>query len=109
MSRYIDKDALIENFGKLTVELWLDSVEEAEIVSLIGNAPTVEAVPKDFHDKTCEAMAKRHTEEIQKLMPKRGKWIDFKNGWKCSACGKWNNETTNFCPNCGADMRKEGE
>jgi len=24
-------------------------------------------VPKDFHDKTCEAMAKRHTEEIQKM------------------------------------------
>lgn len=25
-------------------------------------------VPKDFHDKTCEAMAKRHAEEIQKFM-----------------------------------------
>ena len=44
MSRYIDKDALIENFGKLTVELWLDSVEEAEIVSLIGNAPSIDIV-----------------------------------------------------------------
>lgn len=40
--RLIDADALIEKFGKLTVELWLDSVEEAEIVSLIGNAPTIE-------------------------------------------------------------------
>ena len=35
-------------------------------------------VPKDFHDKTCEAMAKRHTEEIQKLMSMHGncaEWI----------------------------------
>ena len=43
------------------------------------------------------------------IEPKRGEWIDFKNGWKCSACGKWNNETSNFCPNCGADMRGEQE
>lgn len=34
----------------------------------LGIVPTIEAVPKDFHDKTCEAMAKRHTEEIQKFM-----------------------------------------
>ena len=48
--------------------------------------------------------------EIEQYEVKRGKWIDFKNGWKCSACGKWNNETSNFCPNCGADMReREGE
>ena len=53
MSRYIDKDALIENFGKLTVELWLDSVEEAEIVSLIGNAPSIDIV-------RCENCRKSH-------------------------------------------------
>lgn len=41
--RLIDADTLIEKFGDLTVELWLDSVEEAEIISLIGNAPTIEA------------------------------------------------------------------
>lgn len=36
----------------------------------------------------------------------QGEWIDFKNGWKCNACEKWNSEKSNFCPNCGADMRK---
>lgn len=35
----------------------------------------------------------------------QGEWIDFKNGWKCNACEKWNSEKSNFCPNCGADMR----
>ena len=44
MSRWIEVEPLIENFGKLTVELWLDSVEEAEIVSLIGNAPSIDLV-----------------------------------------------------------------
>ena len=45
--------------------------------------------------------------DIEVIEPKRGEWIDFKNGWKCSACGKWNNETSNFCPNCGCAMTKE--
>ena len=44
MSRYIDADALIDNFAELTVDLWLDSVEEAEIVSLIGNSPSIDIV-----------------------------------------------------------------
>lgn len=44
MSRYIDVDALIDNFAELTVDLWLDSVEEAEIVSLIGNSPSIDIV-----------------------------------------------------------------
>lgn len=43
---------------------------------------------------------------------KRGKWIAMGGGdWKCSCCNytvsPWNN--TQFCPNCGADMREEGE
>lgn len=42
MSKYINVDELIKRFGKLTVDLWLDSVEEAEIVSLIGNMPSID-------------------------------------------------------------------
>ena len=39
--RLIDVDKLIEKFGDLTLMLWLDSVEEAEIISLIIHEPTV--------------------------------------------------------------------
>lgn len=80
--RLIDADTLIEKFGDLTVELWLDSVEEAEIVSLIGNAPTIE--------------------------PKQGKWIDIpRKMFKCSECGQTYQvlEPKNFCSNCGARMK----
>lgn len=40
----------------------------------------------------------------------QGEWIDIAlTEWKCSNCNyqvnRWNN--TNFCPNCGADMRGE--
>ncbi len=39
----------------------------------------------------------------------KGKWIESDIGWKCSECNygvkPWNH--TNFCPNCGSDMRGE--
>ena len=41
----------------------------------------------------------------------RGEWIDFGHDfygdyeYKCSSCGMTANYTTDFCPNCGADMR----
>ena len=28
--------------------------------------------------------------------------------YKCTNCGDFGMETWHFCPNCGADMRKEG-
>ena len=45
-----------------------------------------------------------------------GEWIDrngnsvfpFWERYECSKCGA-KSENTNFCPNCGADMREEGE
>ena len=54
-------------------------------------------------------------EAVPAAKPKRGKWIDISEWYaprqKCSIC-----ETvvdgygSNFCPNCGADMReREGE
>lgn len=29
--------------------------------------------------------------------------------YECSECGMENDGEDNFCPNCGADMRKDGE
>ena len=50
------------------------------------------------------------------IEPKRGEWIakteNYHSHWVCSECGGWAlleyNEQmclSNFCPNCGADMR----
>ena len=42
---------------------------------------------------------------------RRGKWIDHQEGrWiyaKCSECETVHDVRSNFCPNCGADMRPE--
>lgn len=42
---------------------------------------------------------------------KRGKWVDYQQGrWvyaKCSECETVHDVRSNYCPNCGADMREE--
>lgn len=62
----------------------------------------------------------QHWVEIQPTIePKKGKWIDMGDFEQCSVClgtrlkevqtfyGKAIWIKTDFCPNCGADMRKE--
>ena len=43
--------------------------------------------------------------------PRKGHWIKFPVGWKCSNCTLGTNDrgadSFNFCPNCGADMRAD--
>ena len=39
----------------------------------------------------------------------KGEWLHISDGYcdflKCSQCGKTTDNQSNFCPNCGADMR----
>lgn len=70
------------------------------------------------HEKVCEGYS--NCEEAGLCEPKRphGKWIKKTDGlphlvkvvwFVCSECGVQKSEETTFCPNCGADMRKEGD
>lgn len=64
----------------------------------------------------CERLEKRIA-ELEAQMPKQGKWISDLpnelfanvNPWKCSACGKHQHFREDYCPNCGAKMRKGEE
>ena len=73
-----------------------DLIRRSDAIRVVRHS-SMEFIDADTRQKLIEA--------IPTIEPKRGEWIDFKNGWKCSACGKWNNEMSNYCPNCGADMR----
>lgn len=39
----------------------------------------------------------------------KGEWDEgiFDVGYFCSNCGETSARTSNFCPNCGSDMRKD--
>lgn len=57
-----------------------------------------------------------HNTNVQNMH--KGEWIkyespvdydDGKDAWDCSLCGAMVGKPTNYCPNCGADMRGEKE
>ena len=75
--------------------------------SEIDNAPTVT-------DRTEEVLSLQNTiaklvEGIAENARPQGEWaFDEKGNFYCDQCGKYPHDqyaTTNFCPNCGADMR----
>lgn len=69
-------------------------------------------------NETAERIRKIPSIDIE---PKRGEWIDMGDFEQCSVCkgthlkefqsyyGKTTWIKTPYCPNCGADMRKESE
>ena len=90
MARYIDADKLKADIkeiagkqdGKLT---------EFEVLGIMSGQPTADV-----------------RENV------RGEWVEKNDVYRCSVCGKealWSERIgsvrTDFCPNCGADMRGE--
>ena len=80
------------------IEPYLDYIE---IIPLCGAKPYV-------REAVCGIRSK--IKFIPTIEPKRGEWIfngNFcgLNHHKCSKCGKDEFRMSNFCPNCGADMR----
>ena len=97
MARYIDADVLIKDIKDLSncPNGYSGTYDKACIIGLVEDVPTADV-----------------RENV------KGKWIndgyDFPHGndWiHCSVCGKRGinvpADLTNFCPNCGADMREE--
>lgn len=91
--RMIDADALIAEMHNVILE---DGEDRRTFYEVIERQPTIEE-------------------------RKTGKWIPQDNNKtngmastlvyyypKCSVCGHCDNYT-NFCPNCGADLRKDGD
>ena len=83
---------------------WYSSVDSFHKCALIDNAPTVE--PLERIGSICE--------ENCGYRP-QGEWIEhhikgkdfFGNGFICE-CGRIVMQKENFCPNCGAKMKKGG-
>lgn len=66
-------------------------------MSRIVNAPAVDAVPK-----------KRGVWRDKKMTIKKAHGLAY-GRWSCSACKAKQPHRSNFCPNCGADMREDGK
>ena len=85
------------------------SYEDAkDVIDLIDNAPAVEYTFEEAFQKTvCE-------QRLYCPARPQGEWQPDMDSFYCDQCGvtaleinrKW--YKSNFCPNCGADMRKGG-
>lgn len=94
MGDLTSRSALIENFKKSGI---VDSEDDAWVysfaIAMIESTPIVDAVPVV------------HGEWIKKVRNNGGYIASI----TCSACGYSHSRVTyNFCPECGADMRKDG-
>lgn len=65
--------SLVDGTARLNLRLAKNIIEDMPSIDLN------DYVPKDFHDKTCEAMAKRHQEEI----------ADMVSVVRCKECKEW--------------------
>ena len=83
--RLIDADALMQNIPS----------EEMIAKMAVAHAPTIDAIPRDLHDKTCEAMAKRHIEEVMRLEAETVSVV------RCVECKYWDGEA---CHAIGEDV-----
>ena len=97
---------------------WLTPQTKQAFYNIIDNAPTVRPslVLKDMTEEDIEnfkVVYQRATSKGILLNPERphGKWVNI-SGYasECSICKTREIfPTYNFCPNCGAQMDKEGE
>lgn len=67
-------------------------------------------------DELCENLAWYINERNRLLKEQRphGEWVwkldeeTGESGWNCPVCNEFGDCKSPYCPNCGADMRKEG-
>lgn len=69
MSRYIEADKVLKELHLNYKDvIYIDKNETAKRIEKIPSIDLADYVPKEFHDRTCEAMAKAHQEEIANMV-----------------------------------------
>ena len=125
---YIDGDKLIQELSTMYKEP--TSTEDfmtigydkaiADVVVTVHRQPTADVVEKERYDRLLEnatimdeALNEYQTADVAER--KHGKWKKMWHSYFkqelpcCSVCGHFSTMRWKYCPNCGADMRKETE
>ena len=118
--RQIDADelkkVLSEPLYRSTIKDYGEILKYTFVMDIIDNAPTVEPETKvvinvTFNKEQMEELVEKAKADILAQIERpQSEWIEGTQGYYCSEC-----ETIdrfyfehNFCPNCGASMKKGG-
>lgn len=69
---------------------------------------TIDALVNHFKRIPTTAIRAKHVIEKLPSANHTGKWIGNYTPYVCDQCGKHSDSKTNFCWNCGADMKDNG-
>ena len=93
-------------------------IKREEAIKEVENLPNCYNGFSDTYDKACIIGLLEEIPSADVAEVRHGEWeLHGEPPWyviECSKCGeKWHHwqgySMPNFCPNCGADMRKDGE
>lgn len=80
-------------------------LEPEEVVALRDRAERAEK-ERDSAVKELEDHAEDMCSNCLHSPYERNKWPSGTHKITCSECGEWNGKQSNYCPNCGCDMRE---
>ena len=112
MSDLISRNKLKEDLIKFFPTDCLDGIESKtlfnQILHDIDNAPTVEAFTRGEYEG---AYLRGYVDSAKANERPKGKWLprtsyDGFTYWRCDKCRVDVDETTDYCPHCGADMKE---
>jgi len=115
--RLIDADALTEVLETMAKDEWNQQVGSSkgleDAIDVIDNAPTVDAYPFEQVQELIN-LNQQFAQEIENmkkalnLKRPQGEWIQLNDyDYRCTICGNTMMDKWDYCPSCGADMRKE--
>lgn len=122
MSDYINRISAINAVFESHIH-FNEYLRVTERINAIPAADVVEIEPgawilTDFDGNTMKIkeIQRERIEVENETERKKGAWIplfpivsDRPYGYECSSCGFTTGRMTNFCQNCGADLRKDGD
>ena len=115
------RNATLESVEELLVSGSMEDIEipEPQKVAYLCKDKGTEYCHHTTHVEQARNFEKVGPNQWMEKEPKRGTWTEefdesanpfFQRRWRCSACNDYNYYgRPEFCPHCGADMRKSGD
>ena len=109
----ISRQAAIDEVNSWLEDRMTDRKNGKPLTDRIKDLPSAQPDLSEYSDKLWRNAYERGQRDAQPER-KKGKWIFTGDCYKCNECGivyGWwaDSQTSNYCPNCGAKMLKEGE